>query len=90
MCYYVFYDLETSWILTIRVFIASFLNSLFSPIIAMSDECPLDVVPHPTDGWRVKAKGKRVKCKAKLDELLENLGPHGQNYLKRRWDFVEE
>ena len=59
-------------------------------ICCMSDECPLDIVPHPTDGWRVKAKGKRIKCKAKLDELLENLGPYGQKYLERRWDFVEE
>jgi hypothetical protein len=56
----------------------------------MSDECPLDIIPHPTDGWRVKAKGKRIKCKAKLDELLESLGPYGQKYLERRWDFVEE
>ncbi len=72
------------------MFIANFLNSLFSPIVTLSDECPLDVEPHPTDGWRVKAKGKRIKCKAKLDELLENLGPYGQKYLERRWDFVEE
>ncbi len=59
-------------------------------ICCMSDECSNDIVPHPTDGWRVKAKGKRIKCKAKLDELLENLGPYGQKYLERRWDFVEE
>ena len=56
----------------------------------MSDECPIDIVPHPTDGWRVKAKGKRIKCKEKRDKLLKNLGPYGQKYIKRRWDYVEE
>jgi hypothetical protein len=56
----------------------------------MSDECPLDIEAHPTDRWRVKAKGERVKCKVKLDKILENLGPYGQNYIKRRWDYVEE
>jgi hypothetical protein len=56
----------------------------------MSEGCQTDVVPHPRDGWRVKAKGKRIKCKVKLDKILEQLGPYSQNYIKRRWDYVEE
>jgi hypothetical protein len=49
--------------------------------------CPVDIVDHPVDGWRVKAEGEKATCDAKLDELLRNLGPYGKKYLKRRWEF---
>ena len=72
------------------LFTVNFINTIFLPIVDMSEECQTDVVPHPTDGWRVKATGKPIKCKAKLDKILEQLGPYGQKYIERRWDYVEE
>jgi hypothetical protein len=56
----------------------------------MSEECPLDIVPHPVDGWRVIAKGNSIKCKEKKDKILAQLGPYGKKYIDRRWDYVEE
>ena len=51
--------------------------------------CRVDFDGHPVDGWRVIAKGDKATCDEKLAELLKNLGPYGQKYLKRRWQFKD-
>ncbi len=51
--------------------------------------CRLDIVAHPIDGIRIKAKGDKAACEAKQAEVLKNAGPFLTKFMKRRWDYVE-
>ena len=51
--------------------------------------CDLDVVGHPVDVWRIKAKGDKATCDEKLAELLKNAGPYMEKLVTRRWEYEE-
>ena len=51
------------------------------------DGCTTNVRPHKIDGIEIELIGD---CGKLVDEIMKNLGPYGQQYIKRRMVFVEK
>ncbi len=51
------------------------------------DRCQTKVRPHKINGIEIELIGD---CGGLVDEIMKNLGPYGQQYIKRRMVFVEK
>ena len=51
------------------------------------DRCQTKVRPHKINGIEIELIGD---CGGLVDEIMKNLGPYGQQYIKRRMVLVEK
>ena len=51
------------------------------------ERCETNVRPHKIKGLEIEFSGD---CGKIVDEIMENLGPYGQQYVRRRLVFVEK
>jgi len=51
------------------------------------DRCKTNVRPHKINGIEIELIGD---CGELVDEIMKNLGPYGQHYVRRRMVFVEK
>ena len=51
------------------------------------DRCQTKLRPHKINGIEIELIGD---CGELVDEIMKNLGPYGQQYIKRRMVFVEK
>ena len=51
------------------------------------DRCETNVRPHKIKGLEIELSGD---CGKIVDEIMKNLGPYGQQYVRRRLVFVEK
>ncbi len=49
--------------------------------------CKTNVRPHKIKGLEIELSGN---CGELVDEIMKNLGPYGQQYVRRRMVFVEK